>query len=100
MNLIQVEQARDMARDMVAELVEAPTRENARRLVAMCMKCRSGMSGRYGNVREQFTRLMDAAKLFDRASVDLTNGRYWLERALGSIDIAIGLHKNWPKSAD
>jgi GTP1/Obg family GTP-binding protein len=93
MTLTEVEQARDAIKNLATTLMETPTRENARVLIATSKSYRSHMTGRFGNVREQFTRLMEAAKKFDRATVDITEGQYALERALSSIDIAISVHK-------
>jgi hypothetical protein len=94
MSLEEVEQAAAKIKNLARVLEEAPASENAKTLDGTCVSYRREMHGRFGNVGEQLVRISVAARLFKKSSIDLNTARDELHRAVGSMKIAIDLHRH------
>lgn len=66
------------------KLLEYPSPEAARELEQACAYQRAQMRGRFGNVGEQLTRTITAAKRYQKSRVDVTSANAELHSALAA----------------
>lgn len=65
----------------------------ARHLRRHCEQLRPRLSGTFGNVGEQISRLATIARSFERSSCDRSEADAKLELALGRVQIALAAHE-------
>ena len=76
------------------KLLESSSREDAKDIEQKCRYYIARMHGRFGNVAEQFSRVITAAKMYQKSRVDVGAASSNLHTTLTRVRGAILIHRN------